>query len=152
MLKPIAGKRLPAQVPSGPYQFQFFTPAEAELIETVMEKIIPQDDHSPGARKARVIEFADLMTATGPPLLKDDWRIGARLLAAELQTRDLDSWLASAAQNESNPQTVLDIFFRTLKQTTINGYYSSAVGIHEELHYQGNTYVAAFVGCDHARA
>ncbi len=32
---------------------------------------------------------------------------------------------------------------------TINGYYSSAIGIHNDLQYQGNTYVQKFEGCTH---
>jgi hypothetical protein len=30
---------------------------------------------------------------------------------------------------------------------TVNGYYSSEIGIHQDLEYQGNTYVAEFPEC-----
>ena len=36
-----------------------------------------------------------------------------------------------------------------LKQMTVNGYYTSATGIHKEMEYVGNTYLAAFPECTH---
>jgi hypothetical protein len=32
---------------------------------------------------------------------------------------------------------------------TIDGYYTSKIGIHQELEYQGNTALAEFEGCTH---
>ena len=40
-------------------------------------------------------------------------------------------------------------FFRILKGLTVDHYYSSEVGIHEELGYEGNTALAEFPGCTH---
>ena len=131
------------------YKLQFFTEQEARLLDAVMEKIIPADEHSPGAHEARVVEFADLMVATGPEYAKTDWRNALHLLGEEMRTSNLDAWLAAAAEREQDPQTVLEVFFRTLKHTTINGYYTSRIGIHDELRYEGNTYLSAFPGCDH---
>ncbi len=141
----------PTAIPKqkGPYQFVFFTPEEAALVDTLMEKIIPSDDHSPGAHEARVVEFADLMISESPSYVQEDWRNAIRLVASELKQSSAEAWLEAASQQEHDPQTVLDLFFRTLKQMTINGYYSSAIGIHQEMQYQGNTYVALFGGCDH---
>ena len=33
------------------------------------------------------------------------------------------------------------------KQATIRGYYTSKIGIHDELHYKGNVFLKEFVGC-----
>jgi hypothetical protein len=144
------GEHAPAhKTAGGPYQYRFFTPEEVKLLDAVMEKIIPADEHSPGAHEAKVVEFADLMVSSGSDLIKQDWRSGVRLLAAEIQRSGADDWLQAVAEREHDPQTVLDIFFQALKQMTINGYYTSAIGIHQELQYQGNTYVAVFTGCDH---
>lgn len=57
--------------------------------------------------------------------------------------------MARAAAGEAQPQTGLERFFLTLKQMTVDGYYSSEVGIHQDLEYQGNTYVAEFPGRTH---
>jgi hypothetical protein len=36
-----------------------------------------------------------------------------------------------------------------VKQSTVDGYYLSDVGIHQELKYQGNEVLAEFPGCTH---
>ena len=33
------------------------------------------------------------------------------------------------------------------KQATIHGYYTSKIGIHDELRYKGNQFLREFVGC-----
>jgi hypothetical protein len=132
-----------------PYRLKFFTPDEAALFNSVAGQIIPADEHSPGAVEAKVVEFADLMVATGPDYVKEDWRAGLQLLAKELNGSDVKAWLDQVTQHEDDPQTVLEIFFRTIKQMTVNGYYTSSIGIHQDLQYQGNTYLTSFPGCDH---
>lgn len=44
-------------------------------------------------------------------------------------------------------RTVLESFFADTKQATVHGYYTSEIGIHQELRYKGNTLLAEFVGC-----
>jgi hypothetical protein len=41
----------------------------------------------------------------------------------------------------------LEAFFADTKQATIHGYYTSEIGIHQDLRYKGNTLLAEFVGC-----
>jgi len=36
-----------------------------------------------------------------------------------------------------------------LKRATIDGYYTSVIGIHQDLEYQGNQMVHDFKGCHH---
>ena len=132
---------------SKPYTPQFFSPEEIGLLDRAMEAILPADDHSPGAHEAQTALFADLIVANSPDDVKQDWRAGLRLLASELETSTLTDWLSQAAGNERDPQTALDLFFVHLKQTTVDGYYTSKIGIHQELQYQGNTYLKEFKGC-----
>jgi hypothetical protein len=132
-----------------PYTAQFFTPEELRLLDQAMEAIIPADDHSPGAHEAQVALYADLIVSTSPDDVKQDWRAGLGLLAAELKTSTFTEWLDHASANEHDPRSPLDIFFLKLKQTTVEGYYTSRIGIHQELQYVGNTYVKEFKGCDH---
>ena len=40
-------------------------------------------------------------------------------------------------------------FFRLLNNMTIDAYYSTEIGLIEELGYQGNSYLKEFPGCDH---
>jgi Gluconate 2-dehydrogenase subunit 3 len=44
-------------------------------------------------------------------------------------------------------KTPLEAFFVTAKQATIHGYYTSEIGIHQELRYKGNKVLLEFVGC-----
>ena len=53
------------------------------------------------------------------------------------------------ARNEGDPTTELERFFAVLKRSTLDGYYTSKVGIHEDLNYQGNSALADFPGCTH---
>jgi hypothetical protein len=131
------------------YTPQFFTPEELQLLDLVTEAILPADEHSPGAREAKVSLFADLIVSTSPSDVQADWRNGLRLLREQLKTSSLDQWLAEASANEHKPNTVLDLFFVKLKQTTIEGYYTSAIGIHQDLRYIGNSYQKEWKGCTH---
>ena len=151
------GNALPAYPEEGAawtaanYQPAFFTEAEIELLDQTMEIIIPADEHSGGAHAAKVAFFADRLVSTGSDAWRTEWRNGLQLLSGEAAKSSLANALASAARGEANPQTDLERFFVTLKQMTVNGYYSSEIGIHQDLQYQGNTYVAEFPGCPDAQ-
>jgi hypothetical protein len=129
------------------YKLRFFSSEENELADQVMEMIIPADHHSPGAHAAQVSLFADRMVATSDATVKARWRRGLRLLQEEASHSSLQAALAKAALHEGQPQTQLERFFGTLKDMTVNGYYTSSIGIHQDLQYQGNTYLASFPGC-----
>jgi hypothetical protein len=128
------------------YKLQFFTPAENELVDQLAEIIIPADAHSPGAHEARVSLFADLMVATSNDAVKEQWRDGLRLFQEAAVKSSPAEVIAQAAAHEAYPTTDLDRFFIALKQMTVNGYYTSEIGIHKDLEYIGNTYVAEFPG------
>ena len=58
--------------------------------------------------------------------------------------------LERLALNEQQPQTEGERFFKELKGWTARGYYTSRIGIHDELEYKGNTLLMEFVGTDPA--
>lgn len=132
---------------AGDYRLQFFTPAENELLDQLMEMIIPADAQSGGAHAAKVSLLADLLVATGSDAGKNEWRQGLQLFREEAARSSVAATLARAAAGEAHSQSDLERFFVTLKQMTVNGYYSSEIGIHQDLRYQGNTYMAEFPGC-----
>jgi Gluconate 2-dehydrogenase subunit 3 len=132
-----------------PYTLKFFTDDESRLLDQLMELIIPADDHSPGAHEAQTNLFADLMVAGSSEDVKKQWQDGIRLIRGDAVGSSLSEALRRAAANEENPKTDLDRFFILLKQMTVNGYYTSATGIHKEMEYVGNTYLAAFPECTH---
>jgi len=131
-------------------------------MDRAMEIIVPADEQSGGAHAARVSLFADWVVSTGSnpanaalfanfPISaeaqKSEWRNGLKLLGGEASKSSLADALARGASGEANPRTDLERFFVTLKQMTIVGYYSSEVGIHQDLQYQGNTYIYDFPQC-----
>jgi hypothetical protein len=131
------------------YTLQFFSEEESRLLDQLMEMIIPADDHSPGAREARTNLFADLMVATSNTAVKKQWQDGIRLIREDASASSLPEALHRAAANEEHPKTDLERFFVLLKQMTINGYYTSATGIHKDIGYIGNSYLVVFPECTH---
>jgi len=128
------------------YRPHFFNQHEIELLDRLMEMIIPADEHSPGARAAKVSLFADLMVATSDNHSQELWRKGLHLMRDEAAHSLLDAALAKSAANEGNPRNGLEQFYGRLKAMTVNGYYTSAIGIHRDLRYQGNTFLPSFPG------
>ena len=53
------------------------------------------------------------------------------------------------SRNEDSPSNDVERFFAIVKRATVDGYYTSRTGIHEDLEYKGNTAVAEFAGCSH---
>jgi hypothetical protein len=138
--------------------YQFFTRAEFAMVDELSEMIIPTDDHSPGARAARVAAYID--KTLGETLefeLKQQWRAGLKSidsLAREMHDKPFMraapeqrlAVLERIAQNETNPQKPEDRFFVELKSRVAHAYYTSKIGLRQELEYKGNTYLREFVG------
>jgi glucoside 3-dehydrogenase (cytochrome c) hitch-hiker subunit len=128
----------------GDYRLRFFTAAENALLDHLTEMIIPADSHSPGAHAAQVSLYIDLVVGTSPADTQMQWKEGLQLLQQEAARSSLSQALALAASGEEHPAAELERFFVALKQMTINGYYTSEIGIHQDLQYQGNTYLPEF--------
>jgi Gluconate 2-dehydrogenase subunit 3 len=139
---------------------KFFTPAQHRTVDILSELIIPADDRSPGARAAHVADYIDFALSESSAEAKAAWTDGLAALDAastaqtgkpfvEATPEHQTAILTEAAKNEFNPTTPLEKFFREAKGRTIFGYYTSKIGIHEELKYKGNQFLQEFVGCDH---
>ena len=135
--------------PAESYQLRFFRPDENELLNALMELIIPADAHSPGASDAKVSLFADWMVSHDPPATQQAWRAGLQRMNEEAQNTSLADALAKAAAGEAHPESDLHRFFIRLKQMTVEGYYTSEIGLHQDLQYRGNDHLPAFAGCTH---
>jgi hypothetical protein len=149
-----------ATAPAKAQPLKFFTEEENRTVVEMSERIIPADEHSPGAKAAGVSEYIDLIVSESPDVTKQTWRDG--LAAINKMSRDkfgksfADSTadqqidlLKEISKNERSPQTAEERFFRTIKYAAVDGYYTSEIGIHKELHYKGNTYLKEFTGCTH---
>jgi hypothetical protein len=136
----------------------FFTPAELALVDELSEILIPADDHSPGARAARVAWYIDARLAEAPdPAVQAAWRDG--LESVEAISRELngvgfvdasrvqrEAVVTRISANEPDPKLPEELFFRELKERTVHAYYSSKIGIHQEMEYKGNTLLNEFAG------
>jgi hypothetical protein len=138
-----------AAAQSSAYRLQFFTEEENALLDQLMEMIIPADGHSPGAHAAKTSQFADLMVASSEDGVRQEWRNGLRTFREQATNSSPEQTLEKAAANEGNPRTDLERFFALVKSMTVNGYYTSKIGIEQEMEYIGNTYVAEFPECTH---
>ncbi|HWP44253.1 MAG TPA: gluconate 2-dehydrogenase subunit 3 family protein [Blastocatellia bacterium] len=143
-----------------PQKLRFFTAEENRAVTELSERIIPSDDSSPGAKEARVNEYIDLIVSESPEEVKKHWREGLAAInkmsrekygkaVADATADQQVELLKEISKNERSPRTLEERFFRTLKNATIDGYYTSEIGIHKELRYKGNSYLKEFVGCTH---
>jgi hypothetical protein len=139
---------------------RFFTPAQHTLVEELSETIIPQDSHSGGAKAAKVADYIEqFLRETSDDNEKSTWREGLRLIDLMSQHYNGKSFVAASSDERVAVLTVLsdnehmtDLpevrFFRDLKRLTVRGYYTSKIGIHDELEYKGNRILTEYVGCD----
>ena len=138
----------------------FFTPAELALVDELSEMIIPADEHSPGARAAKVAAYIDARLAEAfEDKDRTTWRDGLKLVDQlsgkangkpfmQSSPAERTAVLTRMAQNERKPETPEDRFFVELKARVANAYYTTEIGIKQEMEYKGNSYLAEFVGTD----
>ena len=124
-----------------------FTQEDFDLLGTLVDMIIPESD-TPGARGAGVHVMLDEdlgRNASAMQVLRDGMAAlrdaGFPEMSATQRTEVLIRYSESSGAEKD--------FFETLKGLTIDAYYSTEVGLVQELGYQGNTYLAEFPGCTH---
>ena len=139
---------------------RFFSPAQHALVEELSETIIPADSHSGGAKAAKVADYIEqVLQQSFEDSQKALWREGLRLV--DLMSRHYNGKSFVDANQEqkiailtvlSNNVQMTDLpevrLFVELRRLTVRGYYTSRIGIHDELEYKGNRILQDFVGCD----
>jgi hypothetical protein len=138
----------------------FLTQSEFATLDELSEMIIPTDAHSPGAKAAKVAAFIDAQLAEAwDEKDRTDWRSGLATVERLSQEMHGAAFLnASAdqrvavltrmAQNENKPEKPEEKFFVDLKSRVVDAYYTSEIGIKQDMEYKGNTYLPEFVGVD----
>ena len=138
-----------------------FDPHQNDTVVTLSELIIPQTE-TPGARAARVNELIDLVLSDaeerdGKEFLKGLAWMDARsqelfgtdfLSAAPEQQTALLTILASPRNKAFEDQVGID-FFKAIKALTITGYYTSEIGMKQELGDDGQLFFLEYPGCTH---
>jgi len=139
---------------------RFFTPAQHALVDELSETIIPADSHSGGAKAAKVADYIEqFFRESYDDAEKALWREGLRLVDVMSRHYSGKSFVDASPEDRTAVLTVLsdheqmtDLpevrFYIELKRLTVRAYYTSKIGIHDELEYKGNRILQEFVGCD----
>jgi hypothetical protein len=161
----------PAMLPSGnatpsitSYVPKFFGLQEFRTVEELTELILPRDD-KPGAKDARVADYIDFLVfsaAEFEPSMQKDWADGLTLLDrhsqkefghafTEISGEQRHTLLTAMSLPETNPSTHHEgyAFYRMVKEATVEGFYTSRIGLMDALEYQGLSFLTSFPGCTH---
>jgi hypothetical protein len=139
---------------------KFLSARELAILDEVAELIIPADAQSGGARAAKCAEYIDARLAESiDPLWRQSWKddlaeidevsiamFGRPLLDASPAERQ--KLMERISRNEKSPRENVDHSFVTIKWWVAEAYYTSKIGIHDELKYQGNVDIDEFIGTD----
>jgi hypothetical protein len=147
--------------PDAPFVPRFFTPSELLVISRLTDIIIPPTE-TPGAAAAGVPQYIDLVVNTdsklqgifyqGLPRLdtlsESRFATSSFLQLTEAQQVEILTSLSKAAEQKGFEKESLAgddaAFFNAIKSLTADGYYTSRIGLIQELGYDGNTYLASF--------
>jgi hypothetical protein len=144
-----------------PWKPQVFTAHQNDTVITISELIIPQTD-TPGAKVAKVNEFIDSVLARAKADEREKF-IGGLAWIDERATRDHQKqFIACTPEQQTALLTTISTpaaatgpdaqgaaFFTAIKSMTIVGYYTSEVGVRQELGDDGTLFFTEFKGCTH---
>jgi glucoside 3-dehydrogenase (cytochrome c) hitch-hiker subunit len=139
------------------------TPAQNESVIAISELILPQTS-TPGAKAAKVNEFIDSVMAESKPAdrtkfldglawmdtrAKQDFQTASFVAAKPEQQTALLTEISVPEASPNSPNQIGHDFFEAIKNLTIIGYYTSEVGVRQELGDNGMLFFTEFKGCTH---
>jgi len=143
---------------------KFFSPDQFRTVEILTELIIPTDDQ-PGAREAQVARYIDFVVFSAAehlPILQKEWTEGLANMEKlsrqeyghafrDLSASQQESLLTEMSLPERDPKASHPgfAFYLRVKEMTVEGFYTSKIGLVDVLGYQGRTYLTEFLGCTH---
>ena len=132
-----------------------------ETVIALTELIIPQTD-TPGAKAAGVNRFIDAVLQKAKPEDRDSFVRGLTWVDDRSRRQFKNDFVAATPAQQTALLTEIsrsgDVpaelrtgadFFRAIKSLTIDGYYTTEVGLRQELGDNGQLFLAQFAGCDH---
>jgi hypothetical protein len=153
-----------AEAAAAPYTPQFFKTKQFLTVKLLAEMILPTEAEA-GANEAKVADYIDFVVYSArefEPSMQREWIDGLAFLDGESQKRfgnafhtaseiDRVKLLTEMSLPEHDPTAQHEgySFFRLVKDTTVEGFYTSKVGLMDVLNYQGMNYMAEFSGCTH---
>ncbi len=139
----------------------FLSADQDRLVTAIAEAIIPATD-TPGATAAFVNRYVDALLQDADKHERDDFLRGLKWMDDRCQSLFGATYLASTPQEQNALLTVISSqdnssaadqvgceFFDDMKVKTIVGYYTSEVGIRDELKDGGPLMFAGLVACTH---
>ena len=132
-----------------------------DAVVTLTELIIPETG-TPGAKAARVNRFIDAVLHEAEPANREAFLRGlawiderSRALfgkefvgATAAEQTALLTRLSNAGSQAADDRAGVE-FFQAIKSMTIDGYYTTEIGLGQELGDTGQLFLARFAGCDH---
>lgn len=132
-----------------------------EMVVALSELIIPQTD-TPGAQAALVNRFVDAVLDDADEPERKAFLRGLAWMDARSQELFGGEFLRAAPEQQAALLTILSSeknkaledqigveFFQAIKGLTITGYYTSEVGMKQELKEDGQLFFAELLGCTH---
>ena len=131
-------------------------------VTEISELIIPQTETA-GARAARVNQFIDTVLEDAPPAERESFIGGLAWIDRRSRASSGADFINAPPAEQEALLTVISSrddaspddregveFFEAIKRLTITGYYTSEVGMREELDDDGTRHFAEKQGCVHA--
>ena len=149
-------EHVPAEPVAGPTAMKVFNPHQNQTVIVLCELIIPQTT-TPGAKAARVNEFIDIFLSSVNASKRQEFLEGLQWIDMRSQQLFQNLFVKATAQQQTELLTRLSVpnstettsgqnFFKLIKGLTVFGYYTSKVGIEEELKFEG---WVEYKGCTH---
>jgi hypothetical protein len=136
--------------------------ADQDATVTVMSELIIPATETPGAKAALVNRFVDAILEDADEHERREFLRGLEwtdLRSREMFGKDFRAATPEqqtellTAMSSDKPATSGDLlgrdFFKAMKGLTITGYYTSEIGMKQELGDDGQMFFTEFKGCDH---
>jgi len=140
-----------------PSALKVFTPHQNQTVIVLSELIIPQT-MTPGAKAAKVNAFIDIFLSSVNASKRQEFLEGLQWIDIRSNQLFRAPFVRATAEQQTELLTRLSVpnstettsgqnFFKLIKGLTVFGYYTSKVGIEEELKFNG---WVEYKGCTHS--
>ena len=139
----LSSAQVVSQVPPSSY----FSAEQKVTVSALVDLIIPDDPVSPGAKTAGVADYIDFVVSRAPAEEQQAWTDGLRALDERSEERHRSAFrnlsgaqqeelIQEMASEEQSPRTPRGNFFVRVKHITAEGFYTSKIGLIDDLKYQ----------------